>query len=63
MKYMVFDVGCIECGEGSEIVGLYKTLTTAKTARTKAEAKQKEDWHGQHEFLIFDMNSKEQIWV
>lgn len=61
-KYMVFDVGCIECGESSEIVGFYDLLATAKTAKTKAEVKQEKDWHGQHEFLIFETDKKEPIY-
>jgi len=30
--YVIVDVGCIECGEPTKVVGVYKTLEEAKKA-------------------------------
>ena len=54
-RYLLVDIGCIECGSASNIVGLFPTETEAETARrTCAENL---DWHDgrQHIFEVFDL--------
>lgn len=53
--YLAFDVGCIECGEDSGVVGLFKTREEAQTASDAAATIQKEDWHGQHHFDVYEI--------
>lgn len=60
-KYMVFDVGCIECGEPSRIVGFFATIDEAKSARDSASEDQEATWRGQHSFEIYDTDTKEEI--
>ncbi len=31
-KYLVIDIGCIECGEATEVVGVYSTHVAAQRA-------------------------------
>ena len=39
-RYLVFDVGCIECGESSAVVGIYATKDEAKAECAAAEERQ-----------------------
>ena len=55
-RYLVFDIGCIECGEESGVVGLYATLEEAIKARDDAAAGQERHWTGQHSFEVFDLD-------
>ena len=59
MRYMAFDIGCIECGEPSGVVGIYDTEEEAIDAAEMAQAKQKADWIGQHVFRVFDLESED----
>lgn len=54
-RWLVFDIGCIECGEESDIVGLYDTKEEAVAASIVASEKQQQHWSGQHEFEIYDL--------
>jgi len=54
-KYLVFNVGCIECGVSSDVVGLYDT---EEEAQNVADACGRElSWRegGQNLFEIFDL--------
>jgi len=59
VRYLAFDIGCIECGEPSGIVGLFATKEEANAALDQAEKKQEADWMGQHRFLVFDLESED----
>ena len=56
--WLVFDVGCIECGEDSTVVGVYRTRDEAERA---AEAYRPQDadgwgrpeWNGQHDVSVY----------
>lgn len=51
--WMVFDVGCIECGVSSGVVGLYETECEAHAV---ADACQEELGEGgQHSFEVFNL--------
>ena len=60
-RFMVFDIGCLECGEASDIVGFFTTTDEAVLRATDAEKEQKEDWHGQHAFVIFDLSDGSKV--
>lgn len=53
MQYIVVDIGCIECGESSSIIGVFTDRALAEAAVA--------DWErigrrgGQHSYEIFDM--------
>jgi hypothetical protein len=62
MKYLVFDIGCIECGEDSAVVGLYESEEEAKKAievYLTGEPNEfgsnwgRKEWHGEHSVEIF----------
>jgi hypothetical protein len=54
-RWLAFDVGCIECGEPSAVVGTFATEQEARAAADAAEERQQADWHGQHYFEVFDL--------
>ena len=53
-KYLVMDIGCIECGVSTLPVGLYRTLTEAQDAMEKRDLRY-HSWRdgGQAEVVIF----------
>jgi len=58
-RYIVMDIGCIECGEPSDIVGVYKSWDEAQAAGDEyANAKPQNswgraEWTGQHYVQVF----------
>jgi hypothetical protein len=54
--YVAVDIGCIECGEDSNVLGVFTTKKDAEIACEQAEKKQKENWSGQHSFEIFNVD-------
>ena len=63
-KYLVFDVGCIECGESSAVVGLYANREQAEKSAKEYITNEpndcdsswgRKDWHGQHSIEIFEI--------
>lgn len=60
MSFLVFDVGCIECGESSTPLGVYATREEAdKVANAHTDPKTswgREEWGGQHYVEVFDLD-------
>ena len=54
-RYLTFDIGCIECGESSCVVGVYATKAEADAAAERAEAAQGLNWTGEHHFMVFEI--------
>jgi len=54
-RWLAFDIGCIECGESSNVIGIYASREGAQAAADAAEKAQLEDWHGQHSMEVFDL--------
>ena len=55
MKYIVVNIGCIECGVTTNIVGVFDTKEKAESI--VAQCYEKYDWRegGENEFEIFEM--------
>ena len=56
MKYVALDIGCIECGEPSSILGIFDKKEDAEKVCEKYERIQEEHWHGQHCFEVQEVN-------
>lgn len=60
-KYLAFDIGCIECGEESGVVGIYPTELEAKAAITEyldgGTSWGRTGWIGQHSVEVFEVES------
>ena len=54
-RWLAFDIGCIECGEDSAVIGTFQTRQEAEAAAEKERAAQKANWNGQHSMEIFDL--------
>lgn len=55
MSYVAVDIGCIECGEASALLGVYKIEEAAwQVCRIAVERNHEAGRHGQHHFLVFD---------
>lgn len=53
--YLVINIGCIECGVSSQVVGLFETAEQANAIAEKCE--EKYDWRegGQNSFEVFPL--------
>jgi len=54
MIYVAVDIGCIECGESSAVLGLFTDKIKAQAVLDAAEKEQAANWHGQHSFELFE---------
>lgn len=54
-RWLAFDIGCIECGESSAVIGTFDTEDEAHAAADVARLAQAENWHGQHSFKVYDL--------
>ena len=48
--YVAVDVGCIECGEETTVIGIYESKERAEAVLAKAREEQEKNWNGQHVF-------------
>jgi hypothetical protein len=55
MYYVAVDIGCIECGEPSAVIGIYKKRSDAEKAIADHKKRQEENWKGQHVFEVFEI--------
>lgn len=54
--YVVVDVGCIHCGEETNVLGVFTDENKALDVLDEYEKRQEENWHGQHCFGIYEVN-------
>ena len=52
--FVAVDIGCIECGEDSNVLGIFGTKEMAVEACDKARDEQLKNWRGQHIFEVFE---------
>lgn len=54
-QYLVFNVGCIECGVSSKVVGLFTTKVMADNVA--AQCNEKHGWRqgGQNSYEVFEL--------
>jgi hypothetical protein len=58
-KYLVFNIGCIECGVSSNVVGLYATQEEADAVAAKCDSKLGWREGGQNHFEVFDLSASQ----
>jgi hypothetical protein len=56
MLYVAVDIGCIECGEESAVLGVFEDENAADAVITEHFERQRENWHGQHHFSVFKID-------
>ena len=52
--FVAVDIGCIECGEDSNVLGIFATKEQADKVCDKAREEQLKNWRGQHIFEVFE---------
>jgi hypothetical protein len=55
--WIVVNIGCIECGVSSDIVGIYPSETEAKTVANACQAALSWREGGQNAFDVFDLSA------
>ena len=64
-RYLVMDIGCLECGEDSKIVGVFAEKWDAGLAQenyTDDESRWgRPEWHGQHSVEIHDIKTRKRL--
>lgn len=56
-KYLTFDIGCIECGESSSVVGVYESREEAQAALAERAGNEHGGYFsgGQHHVEVFEL--------
>lgn len=54
--FVAVDVGCIECGEDSAVLGVFVSRAKAEAVCAEHKERQAEEWHGQHSFRVFEVD-------
>ena len=56
--FVVVDVGCIECGESSAVLGVFdeEHLPLAVEVVVDHQKRQEKHWHGEHYFFIAELD-------
>lgn len=57
-NWMVFNIGCIECGVSSDVVGLYETYDEAKAVADKLDEVHSWRQGGQNSYEVFDLSAE-----
>ena len=57
--FVAVDIGCIECGEDSNVLGIFATKAQADNVCDKAREDLK-SWCGQHMFEVFEAKLPEE---
>lgn len=61
-QFLAMDIGCIECGEESSVIGIFSSKTEAEKAIEKYRDPEhrwgKEGRHGQHYEEVFEIPPK-----
>jgi hypothetical protein len=60
-RYIVIDIGCLECGNPTDIEGIYATQAEAETTGAEARTKLDDgdtfgDWHGDHKLVWYQID-------
>ncbi|MBO1510151.1 DUF7336 domain-containing protein [Metabacillus bambusae] len=62
MYYVVLDLGCAECGESSNILGIFTSIEQAKKAVKEYKEKNRLDEYSDHEFFIYKIDQLDKIY-
>lgn len=58
-QWLVFNIGCIECGVSSNVVGTYSTREEAEAIAGLLDAKLRWREAGQNFFEVFDLHAQQ----
>lgn len=55
MYYVAVDIGCIECGEDSAVLGVFSAKEKADAVCLEHADRQAKHWCGEHHFQVFEI--------
>lgn len=58
--YVAVDIGCIECGEETKVLGIFTNKNKALDVLEEHAIRQEENWSGQHDFGVYEVNEIDQ---
>lgn len=58
-QFLVFNVGCIECGVSSDVVGTYDTFEKAERIANLLDKSLSWRQGGQNSFEVFDLSARQ----
>lgn len=61
MYYVAVDIGCLECGEPSHILGIFTSEEEAYSVIADHRERQAEAWHGEHSFEVFRVEELDRV--
>lgn len=53
--HVAVDIGCIECGENSHVLGVFRDRAAAQAVLDEHANRQAENWRGEHRFFIYSV--------
>ena len=62
MYYVAVDVGCIECGEETSVLGIFTDKQKAMEVLGEHKKRQEENWSGQHNFELHEVSELNKIY-
>ncbi|PMC38619.1 hypothetical protein CJ195_09185 [Bacillus sp. UMB0899] len=62
MYYVVLDQGCSECGESSNILGIFTSIDKAKKVRDEYKIVNNLDEYSDHEFFIYKIDALDKVY-
>lgn len=57
--YVAIDIGCIECGEATRILGIFHDRSRAEEVAIAHSVWQRAHWTGEHRFKVFEIEKLE----
>lgn len=54
--YVAVDIGCIECGEPSNVLGIFTNKEDAEHVANEHEQEQAQHWTRPHSFEVFEVD-------
>lgn len=57
MLYVAVDIGCIECGEDSAVLGIFDSMERAEQVKNDHFSRHKKNWNGEHSFEVFEVSA------
>jgi hypothetical protein len=59
--YVAVDIGCIECGEDSAVLGVFTSRDAAEVVCEDHDRRQREHWSGQHYFDVWEVDGIDKV--
>lgn len=62
MYFIAIDIGCCECDEETNVLGIFTDKTKATEVLKEHKERQGMNWNGHHEFQIFQLEKLDKVY-